>query len=86
VIDNFTPQPYPLECSFDGGPWALVLGWQRDVTKGLIALTASPDRDGAPISYDALQVRYRLADTRPTVQPARTMPPARAPRRESDGA
>lgn len=27
MIENFVPQPYPLEVSTDGSTWELVLGW-----------------------------------------------------------
>jgi hypothetical protein len=29
VIENFTAQPYPLECTADGVTWTLVIGWQK---------------------------------------------------------
>jgi hypothetical protein len=85
VIDNFAPQPYPLECSSDGSAWQLVIGWQKTGDGRLTPVVTAPD-GGLGAVAEMAALRYRLADTRPTVQPARTAPPARAPRRESDGA
>jgi hypothetical protein len=83
MIDNFAPQPYPLECSRDdaGQTWQLVIGW-RQYGDTLAPLHTSPD-GGLVTNLDPSDLRYRVADTRPiggrppapaaapTVQPAR---------------
>jgi hypothetical protein len=58
VIDNFEPQPYPLEASIDDGvTWTLVLGWRKRPTGELEPLIAGRD-----------DVHYRLADARSIVR------------------
>jgi hypothetical protein len=82
VIDNFAPQPYPLEASADGETWTLVIGWRirpgsNDLTPLLAletGLTSATDTMDKPL-------RYRPADTRPTVAP-RAAPSAEPARRE----
>ena len=69
MIENFTPQPYPLECSGDGATWELVIGWttiEGRVTPVLSRGTA------ALAEFDASEMSYRPADTRPTRAPATT--------------
>jgi hypothetical protein len=39
MIENFTPQPYPLEVSH-GDTWQLVIGWTRDADGYLTPLVA----------------------------------------------
>jgi hypothetical protein len=84
VIDNFAPQPYPLECSVDGETWSLVIGWRKDPTGQFIEpLVAMPD-GGIMTVADPDELRYRPAVTRPSVAPGveRVATPAAAPRRE----
>ena len=64
MIENFEPQPYPLECSSDGETWALVIGWQR-VGPDLRPMVASAD---APLMTTAGELRYRVAGDRSVVQ------------------
>jgi hypothetical protein len=71
VIDNFAPQPYPLEASDDGETWSLVLGWTRNQAGEIVPLTHTGE------------VRYRLAETRPVAPRPTASPSARVePRRE----
>jgi hypothetical protein len=63
-MDDFAPQPYPLEASYDDLPWALVLGWSRDKLGVLGVLVYLPESSGA-IEWNANQCRFRPADTRP---------------------
>jgi hypothetical protein len=82
VIDNFEPQPFPLEASAEAGTWMLVIGWQRTGDGRLDPVLVSADGPLMTVSFPA-ELRYRLADTRPiggrapapasasTVQPAR---------------
>jgi hypothetical protein len=73
VIENFVPQPYPLECTTDGETWELVIGWRKEPTGEVRPLTA--DKGG---------VQYRIADTRPVVRSAQSAigSSAPTPRRE----
>ncbi|HTF49380.1 MAG TPA: hypothetical protein VK735_18215 [Pseudonocardia sp.] len=67
MLDNFAPQPYPLEASYDDLPWAFVLGWSRDKLGVLGVLVYLPESSGA-IEWNANQCRFRVADTRSVVQ------------------
>jgi hypothetical protein len=86
VIDNFAPQPFPLEASADEGIWMLVIGWQRTGDGRLDPVLVSADGPLMAVSYPA-ELRYRLADTRPTggrspaVAAVPTVQPARRERR-----
>jgi hypothetical protein len=88
VIDNFAPQPYPLEVSTAEGIWFLVIGWRRDKAGNLVPLADTPDGliDLAD-SFDR-PLHYRQAAP-PTstlrVSPTATTPPpvARPARRPS---
>lgn len=83
MIDNFAPQPYPLECCADGETWLLVLGWQRSQTGDLTPVVAAPAGGVVPVGGWVEAVRYRLADTRPVAPRPTASPSARVePRRE----
>jgi hypothetical protein len=64
VIDNFAPQPFPLEASAEAGTWLLVIGWQRTGDGRLDPVLVSADGLLMTVSYPA-ELRYRLVDTRP---------------------
>jgi hypothetical protein len=92
VIDNFVPQPYPLECSPDGSTWHLVLGWRQhdDTIAPVIAL---PDGGTATNTVDEDRLTYRQARPpaitlrpSPTTAPRAVAPPAVSARRERDSA
>jgi hypothetical protein len=78
VIDNFAPQPYPLECSPDGETWQLIIGWQR-AGDGRLTPVVAPTAGGwvGPLA-DPSSLQYRPADTRPMVH---TVAPTAAPSR-----
>lgn len=91
MIDNFAPQPYPLEASTDGATWRLVIGWQRASGTGELTPVFASDDLGSP--------RYRLAApptstlraspsavSSRTVEAVRTEARAVAPRRRPDPA
>lgn len=85
MIDNFAPQPYPLEACTQPGTWALVIGWQRSGDGRLDPVLAPADGPLTTVSYPA-ELRYRVARTgpgyritstpaaAPTAQPARREP------------
>lgn len=64
-MDDFTPQPYPLECSTATGTWMLVIGWRIDPTGQPQPLVAWPEGGLSALSDPSDQLRFRLADTRP---------------------
>ena len=79
VIDNFTAQPYPLECTADGVTWTLVIGWQKlglafDGDGRITPVIAAPDG----LVADGTALRYRIArptmalSARPAVASSRT--------------
>jgi hypothetical protein len=90
VIDNFAPQPYPLEASAEPGIWMLVIGWRKDPTGQFIEPMVAWPEGGITTAADPDELRYRPADTRPvggrppapaaapTVQPARRERPTGA--------
>jgi hypothetical protein len=82
VIDNFEPQPFPLECSTEPDSWMLVLGWQRDSAGRLAPVVANPSGGTAAI-VDPSGLGYRLADGRSVVRSAQSSPPGVAPRRSA---
>ena len=57
MIDNFVPQPYPLECAREPASpteiptWSLVLGWQRTEDGRLVPV----------LDVDGLQFRQAAA-------------------------
>lgn len=63
MIDNFAPQPYPLECSVDGDTWRLVVGW-REVDGQLVPMSVILGDLALP-AFDPGPLHYRVADTRP---------------------
>ena len=81
MIENFSPQPYPLECSADGATWSLVIGWTtigdgRVGADTLVPVTAHPSGGLADVVTTA-DLAYRPADTRPPRAPATTARSAR---------
>jgi len=76
MIDNFTAQPYPLECSADGTVWALVIGWQK-LGDGRLTPVVAPSDTPLGAVADPTELRYRVAGAHP-VAPSR---PAKAPTR-----
>lgn len=91
MIDNFAPQPYPLECSRDGDTWSLVIGWRQNPNTRLQPVVAWPDGGITTLDDPSDQLRYRPADTRPVAPrptasaAARVEPAASSPRRERLG-
>jgi hypothetical protein len=84
VIDNFAPQPYPLECSTEEGIWRLVFGW-RQTGDGRIVPTVQA-ADGSLVTVGADVLQYRVTGGGPIVGPQRrvsapTVQPARRERR-----
>lgn len=87
MIDNFAPQPYPLEASAEPGTWVLVIGWRQTPDGQLTPVLAPPD-GALTTAAGPSGLRYRPADTRPiggpqsgriaapTVLPARSGRPA----------
>lgn len=59
MIDNFEPQPYPLECSADGGEqWVLVVGWQK-TGDGRLTPVLAIEAGGLAAVTDPSTLRYR---------------------------
>lgn len=73
MIENFTAQPYPLECTADGVTWTLVIGW-REISDRLTPVIASPDglvADGTAMRYREARPTMTLS-ARPAVKTSRT--------------
>jgi hypothetical protein len=81
MLENFVPQPFPLECSPDGTTGARVVGWKVDQLHRVMPVI-SPGLAVAAEMTAGLQ--FRPADTRPGVapRPSRIAAPVAAPRRE----
>lgn len=59
MIDGFTPQPYPLECSTDdGATWLLVIGWREPTPRQLVPVLATDG--GLQPAPDAQELHFRL--------------------------
>lgn len=82
MIDNFTPQPYPLECQREGvQTWTLVIGWRLTPDRQLTPVIATGT--GLETVTNPAGLWFRSADTRPAAQPARAsvaVAPSRGPR------
>ena len=83
MIENFVPQPYPLECSAGDGTWMLVIGWSARTDNILSPIVAHPDGGTWRID-DTAALQYRPVDPRPSRFPATTA--TRAPRNPSSTA
>jgi hypothetical protein len=73
VIENFTAQPYPLECTADGVTWSLVIGW-RGIDGRITPVIATPDglvADGTAMRYRGARPGMALS-ARPAVASSRT--------------
>jgi hypothetical protein len=81
VIDNFAPQPYPLECSVDGETWELVIGWRKEPTGEVRPLTA----DQGGVQYRVVQnpqnARFVSSTSSPSMSPKTVGRPERAAKR-----
>jgi hypothetical protein len=75
VIDNFAPQPYPLECSADGETWSLVIGWRRQEPAGELVPILALAEGGLTPAASAFERHYRLASA---ARPAAVAPRATA--------
>lgn len=84
MIENFAPQPYPLECSPNGETWFLVIGWQR-LGDGRLAPVLATKDSGLAVSNDTSTLHYRLTGSRivqGALEPMRSAEPDK--RRGSD--
>lgn len=76
MIEDFVPQPYPLELSTDGETWELVLGWSpvngdmRPVTTTHPDLGGLSFRQALPASVQRAMVGPAAAASSSSIAPA----------------
>ena len=76
MIENFVPQPYPLECSADGETWMLVLGWTAGEDEPRVPVLAAPAGGTWDYPDPGGSLRYRLAAVRQVATTERLSPSA----------